>query len=304
MGVTKAPAAEQPKAATQPPPAKVAKPSAVTPSVPEQPKATSAQKDSLPGWAGARWRVLRTREFADVIVREACEVTSKELRRINPDEVCTQKDSCVRLPNGVMRMPIHPSGWATVNAKEIGGPVFLELVKDQPGPQVKAFAKTPAPAKSSTSKMLPPDTGGPSYSRGTMLSLRLNFIGEKVEGMQYLRTLKIPGMAGPEKRERRRDREEREGRGDRGDKGERGDEDRPRRRDLARAAKEEKQEADQLQEWDPWAPAAEKGRTSPPKSRNHETPKRQREPQAQGEKKEKQVEGGEKGEKQGQCPTQ
>lgn len=315
--VSKAPMAEPTQAASQPRgmqsadtrPAQVAKPVAATPSVPEQQKATKDEKDDgLPGWPGARWRVLRTREFNDVIVREACEVTSKELRRINPDEVCTQKGDCVRLDNGVLRMPIHPMGWATVNAKEIGGPVFLELLKDQPPAFTgKAFSKSASrplgpgpPQPMETPSLLPSDTGGPTYARATLLSIRMKFLDDKAEEMAGLRTLRIPGMAGPpeSKRERRRDRE------DRKDKEEKGEEDRPRRRDLAKAAVQEKPGPDQLQEWDPWGAAAEArhGHASPPKSRNHETPKKQR--GSEGEHAEKQGEKGEKGEKQGQCPTQ
>ena len=39
-----------------------------------------------------------------------------------------QTGSAVKLPPGIMRIPIHPKGWVSVHAKLVGGPTFMEEV--------------------------------------------------------------------------------------------------------------------------------------------------------------------------------
>ncbi|CAE7923082.1 sec14 [Symbiodinium sp. KB8] len=77
------------------------------------------------GRPGQVWVVLKSNHFHDVIVRASQEVTSRELRRLNPGEVLTQRDMTIMLPNGLVRMPVEPDGWVTVHARHINGPTFL-----------------------------------------------------------------------------------------------------------------------------------------------------------------------------------
>lgn len=83
------------------------------------------------GRTGQMWKVLQSKEFCDVIVRETQEVASQELRRIMPNEVCMQRGPTVVISTGLVRMPISPEGWVTVHARAIGGPTFLEEVDRQ-----------------------------------------------------------------------------------------------------------------------------------------------------------------------------
>eukprot|EP00428_Durinskia_dybowskii_P018311 CAMPEP_0170211566 /NCGR_PEP_ID=MMETSP0116_2-20130129/5399_1 /TAXON_ID=400756 /ORGANISM="Durinskia baltica, Strain CSIRO CS-38" /LENGTH=863 /DNA_ID=CAMNT_0010462101 /DNA_START=37 /DNA_END=2629 /DNA_ORIENTATION=- len=80
------------------------------------------------GRPGQVWRVLASKEFADVIVRETQEVGSRELRRHLPGDTCTQRGMTITLPSGLVRMPVQPDGWVTVHARHIGGPTFLEEI--------------------------------------------------------------------------------------------------------------------------------------------------------------------------------
>merc|ERR1712012_65342 len=80
------------------------------------------------GRPGQRWRVLQSPEFLDVIVRSTEDVSSRELRRHQPNEILVQRDVTVELPTGLVRMPIMPDGWVTVHARHIGGPTFMEEV--------------------------------------------------------------------------------------------------------------------------------------------------------------------------------
>jgi len=100
---------------------------------------------------GQQWRVLTSKDFCDVIVRETQEVTSRELRRIQPSEVCVQRGTTVELANRLVRMPIHPDGWVTVHARHIGGPTFMEEVNLPRGAGVMSGAVgTPSPTRLGT----------------------------------------------------------------------------------------------------------------------------------------------------------
>lgn len=70
--------------------------------------------------------MLQSPGVPDVIVREAQEVGSRELRRHQPNEILIQRAATVELPNGLVRMPVLPDGWVTVHARNLGGPTFLE----------------------------------------------------------------------------------------------------------------------------------------------------------------------------------
>jgi len=100
---------------------------ASTPATSAAPARRTSQ-GSQEGSVGQHWRVLQSKDFCDVIVRETQEVTSRELRRIQPSEVCVQRGTTVELANRLVRMPIHPDGWVTVHARHIGGPTFMEEV--------------------------------------------------------------------------------------------------------------------------------------------------------------------------------
>lgn len=99
-----------------------------------------------------QWRVLQSKDFTDVIVRESKEVQSKLLKNMTPGQVVTQRGASQRLASGLVRMPIEPEGWVTVHARYIGGPTFMEEFRDDAqGPSaVPGFASRPAaPAKAS-----------------------------------------------------------------------------------------------------------------------------------------------------------
>eukprot|EP00392_Amoebophrya_sp_AT5.2_P009996 g10027.t1 len=85
------------------------------------------------GTKGTKWRVrVGCKDFADAIVREKADMSSNEVRRLVPGDVCVQNGETLRVDPGVVRMPIEPMGWVTVHARAIGGPTFLELLPEDP----------------------------------------------------------------------------------------------------------------------------------------------------------------------------
>lgn len=87
--------------------------------------------EEVSGSAGKQWKVREgSKDFADAIVREAAEMSSMEIKRLVPGDRCVQAGPMRRVDPGVVRMPIKPSGWVTVHARQIGGPTFLELVSE------------------------------------------------------------------------------------------------------------------------------------------------------------------------------
>ena len=69
------------------------------------------------GKYGQQWRTLRV-----VIVRKTQLVTSRVLRKVMPGVICVQRGPAYEWPQpGIVRIPIHPTGWVTVHAKLVGG---------------------------------------------------------------------------------------------------------------------------------------------------------------------------------------
>lgn len=121
---------------------------AVQPSAQQQVRRRQGQPDGFPG---QRWKVLASKDFCDVIVRETEEVSSKEMRRILPNDFCVQRGPTLELPNGLVRMPVHPDGWVTVHARHIGGPTFMEEEDGgQHSRQASGSAAAPTPATQPT----------------------------------------------------------------------------------------------------------------------------------------------------------
>lgn len=79
----------------------------------------------LLGGAGFLWRVRHDRAFSHVKVRRTADVHSEELWRHLPGEVCVQRGAAMMLP-GLVRLPVEPDGWVTLQAEGVGGPTFLE----------------------------------------------------------------------------------------------------------------------------------------------------------------------------------
>lgn len=98
---------------------------------PGQAKARPPREHVSEGRIGAIWRVLKSDNFEDVLVREAKEVTGAVVRRVQPDELLEQKGATIENESGLVRMPVAPRGWVTVHARNINGPTFMEIVPDR-----------------------------------------------------------------------------------------------------------------------------------------------------------------------------
>jgi len=106
------------------------------------------------GHIGAMWRVLRSENFEDVLVREAKEVTGAVLRRVQPDEILEQRGPTFENESGLVRMPVAPKGWVTVHARNICGPTFMEIIPqhemaaamEKAARVTAAASKTPQPS--------------------------------------------------------------------------------------------------------------------------------------------------------------
>eukprot|EP00931_Biecheleriopsis_adriatica_P107378 TRINITY_DN8171_c0_g4_i1.p1 TRINITY_DN8171_c0_g4~~TRINITY_DN8171_c0_g4_i1.p1 ORF type:complete len:953 (-),score=253.71 TRINITY_DN8171_c0_g4_i1:78-2936(-) len=198
------------------------------PAASTKPPGSTSEGEGRPGQV---WVVMHSPYFQDVIVRATQEVTSKELRRILPGEVCTQRDLTVTLPNGLVRMPVQPDGWVTAHARNINGPTFLtEASNDSPAPAPgrggAAFAGLPG-APGPDDRPMPPapppaqrdkasaDHGRAVYSREDMLSFksalhRASWFPKEVPAdMRGLRVLHVPNMGGGKAPRDREDRERR-----------------------------------------------------------------------------------------------
>lgn len=174
-------------------------------------------RPSPDGHAGARWRVLHSDKFQDVIVRETIEVSSREVRRVCPGEEVLQRGGSVRVSSGLVRMPIEPTGWVTMHARHIGGPSFLEEVSRPAPPPDFQGAKATAPAEPSKddpwSRLADPwlqigasgkdGSIGEAYSREQLLSARL-WCGSPNPLDPAIRMLHVPTaeVAVQERRER------------------------------------------------------------------------------------------------------
>lgn len=220
-----------------------------------------AQMHASEGSAGQMWIVRKSPQFQDVIVRDSQEVTSKELRRILPNETCIQRGDTITLPNGLVRMPVRPAGWVTVHARHINGPTFLEEVKDVTGGLI---ARDRPPPYQDSRRLEAMHRGQPEDDAETDLIERLQSMRERGERREQqsrpwvkemllamrerlmvsnsltkasvpeianLRLLHVPAM-GEAPRERKRDQKEHRDK----DK----DRDRDRDRDHARESKRDK----------------------------------------------------------------
>jgi len=86
------------------------------------------------GFVGAKWRIPY-RGNNDVVVRKDIDMRSEkmgtffpghELRQRGPAEIFMDGEFC-----GLIRMPIQPEGWVTVDATSCNGPVYLEQVEEK-----------------------------------------------------------------------------------------------------------------------------------------------------------------------------
>lgn len=79
------------------------------------------------GGAGSWWRILGQDEM---LVRKDISLFSQELRRLKPGSHVQQSGHARRFVsgqmNGIVRLPVRPSGWVTADARAAGGPRFLE----------------------------------------------------------------------------------------------------------------------------------------------------------------------------------
>jgi len=164
--------------------------------------------------------VLKSNHFSDVIVRASQEVTSRELRRLNPGEVLTQRDRTIMLPNGLVRMPVEPDGWVTVHARHINGPTFLSEAQNEGpvprGPGRGAVVRDggnqtmPPPPPPTREKAQAPDYLRYLYQKEDLLRYR-SLVQEVPEEIRSFRAIVVPNFGGKAGRERKpRDRESRE----------------------------------------------------------------------------------------------
>ncbi|CAE8585942.1 unnamed protein product, partial [Polarella glacialis] len=81
-----------------------------------------------PGRVGSWWKFLGA-AGEEVIVRDGVSLSSAEVRRVTPGTVVQQAGRARMLVDGrtqgVLRLPIRPSGWVTADASRAGGPKFL-----------------------------------------------------------------------------------------------------------------------------------------------------------------------------------
>lgn len=87
------------------------------------------------GDIGAVWQV-KNGDFDSVWVRSDIDMRSTILREIKQGTEVTQKGWAEVFVDGdakgLVRMPIKPDGWVTVDATELGGPIYLELIEEGP----------------------------------------------------------------------------------------------------------------------------------------------------------------------------
>eukprot|EP00397_Hematodinium_sp_SG-2012_P005055 GEMP01005072.1.p1 GENE.GEMP01005072.1~~GEMP01005072.1.p1 ORF type:complete len:564 (+),score=175.35 GEMP01005072.1:192-1883(+) len=85
---------------------------------------------------GAVWKVLTSKEFESVVVRKNIDMRSDIVREAKQGEELTQKGWAELFVDGqakgLVRMPVLPDGWVTVDAQKVGGPTYLEMVKEAP----------------------------------------------------------------------------------------------------------------------------------------------------------------------------
>ncbi|CAE7771232.1 unnamed protein product [Symbiodinium microadriaticum] len=172
------------------------------------------------GRPGQVWVVLKSNHFHDVIVRASQEVTSRELRRLNPGEVLTQRDMTIMLPNGLVRMPVEPDGWVTVHARHINGPTFLsEAPNEGPvprGPGRGAVVREggnqtmPPPPPPTREKAQAPDYLRYLYEKEDLLRYRSLVQEEVPEEIRSFRAIVVPNFGKAGRERKTRDRESRE----------------------------------------------------------------------------------------------
>jgi hypothetical protein len=89
---------------------------------------------------GQWWRNIQS---IDVIIRESFLLTSPEVGTVSPGPLIQQSDWAEVFvtgeATGIVRMPVHPDGWVTVDATPVGGPKYLELANP---PRWKAIFKS------------------------------------------------------------------------------------------------------------------------------------------------------------------
>eukprot|EP00746_Dinoflagellata_sp_MGD_P125868 gnl/MRDRNA2_/MRDRNA2_60742_c0_seq1.p1 gnl/MRDRNA2_/MRDRNA2_60742_c0~~gnl/MRDRNA2_/MRDRNA2_60742_c0_seq1.p1 ORF type:complete len:208 (+),score=35.30 gnl/MRDRNA2_/MRDRNA2_60742_c0_seq1:58-681(+) len=74
---------------------------------------------------GAAWKVI----FPVVKLRETCELTSPELPgEFTEGSIVVQSGPIREVEGGILRMPVQPRGWITLDATKIGGPRLLERI--------------------------------------------------------------------------------------------------------------------------------------------------------------------------------
>mmetsp|Transcript_35267 Transcript_35267/g.56738 ORF Transcript_35267/g.56738 Transcript_35267/m.56738 type:complete len:309 (-) Transcript_35267:149-1075(-) len=207
------------------------------PPAPQLPGPGGAKPEGRPGQV---WVVAHSPHFTDVIVRASQEVTSKEVRRVLPGEVCSQRDMTITLPSGLVRMPIQPDGWVTVHARHINGPTFLTEAPEPappqhgrpgavlsrtlragegPGAHGLEMSPAPAPPQSKDKAPLIPSLAQPSdntrFTREDMLDFKYKLATaswnsqEAPTEMAGVKMLRVPQMkaVAPPREHRRKDRQ-------------------------------------------------------------------------------------------------
>eukprot|EP00931_Biecheleriopsis_adriatica_P005219 TRINITY_DN10674_c0_g2_i1.p1 TRINITY_DN10674_c0_g2~~TRINITY_DN10674_c0_g2_i1.p1 ORF type:complete len:2583 (+),score=543.74 TRINITY_DN10674_c0_g2_i1:16-7764(+) len=99
-----------------------------------------------PGRSGALWRAL-----LPIKVRAGCQQDSQEVASLPAGTLVVQLQSCQRLPNGLIRMPIK-EGWVTLDARshQPPGPLYFEFVSS-PGRGTVWRALRPIQVRSASS---------------------------------------------------------------------------------------------------------------------------------------------------------
>lgn len=94
---------------------------------------------------GAVWKVVSSLDFERVVIRKTIDTRSDIVREVDQGEELTQKGWAELFADGqakgLVRMPVLPDGWVTVDASKVGGPTYLEMIKEPPEQQPKRAVK-------------------------------------------------------------------------------------------------------------------------------------------------------------------
>ncbi|CAE7757998.1 unnamed protein product, partial [Symbiodinium pilosum] len=87
-------------------------------------------EDALEAQHGTWWRSCPHK--GEVIIRKQVLLTSNEITRVPFGQLVLQAGPLKVFKGGLVRMPLQPRGWVTIDATAIGGPLYLQKVAPLP----------------------------------------------------------------------------------------------------------------------------------------------------------------------------